>query len=277
MTTLYYESKRRDRKPDGFIYVASIHQLYYELALYSATTLKDYYPEADITLFTHESFVDERALTGLFDSVICRIPQSKRAKMWCMARTPYESSTAYIDCDSFIRHRDISRIHEFAHQNDLNFGSNALYTVASPRLVTVDKEGQYPAIHHGSICIYKSTPKNLSFHDAWYTEYHKQISEDPWPYEDWAHPIWRNFDMFTLWRMAFNHNNEFPQFEDLSVESIPHRWNATTLHHKSDIGKNPPVVVQIDRNTIAEIPYLWNDIRKNLNKPSLECNPHKFD
>ena len=81
----------------GYIYVASLKKLYYELGIESATSLRDLYPEANITLFTHETFIDDDRPYKIFDNVVTNIPIHRRAKMWCMARTPYDY-TFYNDC-----------------------------------------------------------------------------------------------------------------------------------------------------------------------------------
>jgi hypothetical protein len=43
------------------------------MALFSATTLKDFFPNAHITIFTHSKFCDERVYK-VFDNVITDIP-----------------------------------------------------------------------------------------------------------------------------------------------------------------------------------------------------------
>jgi hypothetical protein len=43
----------------GFVYIASISEAYYNAAVKSAISLKDNFPEANITLFTHEIFLKE--------------------------------------------------------------------------------------------------------------------------------------------------------------------------------------------------------------------------
>lgn len=263
----------------GFIYIASNNGLYYELALQSATSLRDYYPDANITLFTHRSYIDDRCLNGLFDEVRVAIPKSVRAKMWCMARTPYNTTT-YIDCDSFINHRDVKKIHEFADKDNLTFGSNVLYTVSRTSLTKIDYDGNHIPLHHGSICVYDSNSLTIDFLQTWYYEYIKQRSSEGWEYEAWSPPIWKKFDMFTLWRIINNHDDQFKRFQSLNIGIMPNRWNSTCLHIKKDIGTKPPVVIQVDKVSISETSYMQRTIDKNLElypKKMFSNLPNEFD
>ena len=44
---------------NGFLYVASKDKIFLTAARYSVTSLKDYWPESHVTLFTHEDWVKE--------------------------------------------------------------------------------------------------------------------------------------------------------------------------------------------------------------------------
>ena len=46
-------------KNNGFIYVASKYEEFIHAARFSATSLRDYWPEANITLFTHSEWIKE--------------------------------------------------------------------------------------------------------------------------------------------------------------------------------------------------------------------------
>ena len=45
--------------------------------------MRDFFPQANITLFTHEKFLDKQS--DIFDIVITDIPVYYRTKMWGMA------------------------------------------------------------------------------------------------------------------------------------------------------------------------------------------------
>lgn len=238
----------------GFIYVASLNRIYYELALNSCTTLKDFYPEAHVTLFTHKKFVDERA-EKLFDNIITNIPVHYRAKMWCMARTTYDE-TVYIDCDSLIANKDIKKIHDFLQECDLFCGDNRLYTVSNFNLTYIDKKNKHKVLHHGSMWGYNKTDINIDFMQTWFDEHNKQI-ENPWRYEKFSHKIWQLFDMYTLWRIITNHFDEgFERFQNLNIKILPSRWNCTGQTLKRDLD-GPKVIIQFDRQSFERSSKEW--------------------
>lgn len=232
----------------GFIYVASLNQIYYEFALQSAESLRDFYPSANITLYTHGDFLDSRAYK-IFSEIIIGIPTFYRSKMWCMARSPYKL-TAYIDCDSLITHRDIDQIFNQLGSYDILFGSNVKYTVASKKLLYADKNQQCFVKHHGSFSLYNNTNSVKNFMQEWYDQYVKQYRQE-WNYS-WADPIWQKFDMFTLWRLINNDENNFGQFLTLKIGNIPLRWNCPIQTLKRDLDKKP-VITQIDKNSMRQI------------------------
>ena len=58
-------------KNNGFIYVASKYEEFIQAARFSATSLKDYWHDANITLFTHKEWLQET------DSNLLKILQIK--------------------------------------------------------------------------------------------------------------------------------------------------------------------------------------------------------
>ena len=54
---------------NGFIYIGSLTKPYYDAAVMSAESVKDYWPEAKITLFTHEPWVNEKRDSKIFDKI----------------------------------------------------------------------------------------------------------------------------------------------------------------------------------------------------------------
>ena len=243
----------------GFIYVASLNPMYYEFSLLSAQSLRDYHSEANITLFTHQDFVDERA-EKLFDEIRVGIPHSPRAKMWCMARTPYDV-TLYNDVDSYIRRRKIRKVFDQLGQNDMMFGTNLLYTVAKEELCYADKNHEHEITHHGSLCLYHKTDLNLDFHQTWYDEYMKQLTT-PWEH-DWADSVWKKYDMHTLWRLINNFDSNFDKFEKINIGLLGRHWNNTFVDRKQDL-KEPPVITQLNRYFINTIKNQKELINKNI-------------
>lgn len=252
------------RKSDtGFIYVASRNRLYYELGLISCQTLRDYHPDAHVTLFTHEKFLDKRS--EIFDTVITNIPIHMRAKMWCMARTPYER-TLYNDCDSMIQHKDVRKIHDFLDQDDgydMFFGNNLVYTVGNLKWAYIDKAGKISVDYHGSLCGYRKTDLTLDFHQTWFDKYLEQI-RTPWPYSKDHYKEWQQFDMFTLWRLSCKRFPEFERFNKLRILTIPRRFNTTGQDLPEDKGSRP-VIIQVDRGTWRKMPDVWPIVEKGMN------------
>lgn len=254
MHALLYSSGRESKK--GFIYVASRDRMYYEMALNSAISMRDYFPDAHITIFTHKNFVDKRS--EVFDNVYVNIPIHYRAKMWCIARTPYEE-TVYIDCDSFIRHKDIANIHDQLNGCDMFFGSCLGVTVGNINWLYLDKANTIEPTLHGSLVGFKSTPLNLDFMQTWFDAYLEQLTSDDWPYEKDHHRAWKIFDMFTLWRMTSKRFSEFERFDGLNIKVLERRWNNTGQDYVPR-----PVITQVDKHTMEKMPSLWKTIEKGM-------------
>lgn len=257
MKTYFSNDKLSD---DGFIYVASRDRLFYELALLSCESLKSFSPKTHVTLFTHKNFVDDRC--KIFDRVIVDIPIHYRAKMWCMARTPYQR-TVYNDCDSLICHKDVSKIFNFLNECDLFCGSNLLYTVGNVKWAYIDKERKHLPIYHGSMWGYHKTNLIIDFMQTWFDEYVKQVS-NPWPYEENHYKEWQKFDMFTVWRMTSGLFEEFERFDKLNIKILSRRWNCTIQDSQKDLD-GPPVIMQIDKMTWKTMSNVWKNIEKGLN------------
>lgn len=253
---IYHDNGKESKK--GFIYIASKDKLFYELALRSCESLRDFYPDANVTLFTHKQFIDKRS--SIFDKVICEIPIHNRAKMWCMARTPYQR-TLYNDVDTFICHSDIKKIHDHLNDCDMFFGGHLNYTVANRKWEYVDKKQNIPIKLHGSLCGYHKTDINLDFMQTWFDEYVTQI-ESEWEH-NFAHPEWKDFDMFTLWRLTSKRYNEFDRFNGLNIKILDRRWNTTIQDLPADLN-GPRVITQVDKDSYKKMPYIWSQISKEL-------------
>lgn len=250
------------KSEEGFIYVASRDRLYYELALYSAQTLKDYHPDSHVTLFTHENFVDKRA--EIFDTVITEIPIHYRAKMWCMARTPYQK-TIYTDVDSYIKHRDIRKMHSFLDDCDMFFTPITSYTVANKDYRYIDRAYTIEPPYHGAVCGYKKTDLTVDFMQTWFDKYLEQLTTT-WKYGKEHYSFWQIFDMFTLWRMTSGKfPEEFKRFDDVKIKLIENRFNCTGQHLPTDIKGGPAVLVQVDKHTWEDIPSVKKILDKGRN------------
>jgi hypothetical protein len=116
----------------GYIYVASVSKAYYTAAINSVISLRDYYPDANIALFTHPQFLEDKD-KSLFNYVFTDIPVHKRAKMFAMARTPFQT-TLYLDCDTEIRSKRIQEPLDFLEDNDIMFTKIIPHVSATTRI-----------------------------------------------------------------------------------------------------------------------------------------------
>lgn len=246
---------------EGFIYVASRLKLFYELALYSAESLKDFNPHSNVTLFTHAAWVDERA-EKLFDLIITDIPVHKRAKMWCMARTPYDR-TFYNDVDSQVVRSGLSKAFSEIDDYDMMFTNGTWHATASHKFAFIDKNYTIKPTYHGAVCCYKKTDLTVDFMQTWFDEYHKQNTSPDWPYEDFADRSWKGFDMFTLWRMTSGRYDEFDRFNQLKIKLGPKKYNSTIHDGPESVRK--PFVLQIDKDSIQrKMPNLYKMLKKGI-------------
>lgn len=246
----------------GYIYVASLNYLYYQLALESAQSLRDVYPEANITLYTHDTFVDDRA-EQIFDNIVTGIPIHRRAKMWCMARTPYDQ-TFYNDVDSALVHPDISKVFD-GLDDKIYMCENLLHTVSRMSLMWIDKSANHFPFYHGAVAWYKKTDYNLDFINTWWSEYVKQLAE-PWPYPQYDE-IWKKYDMFTLWKL---HSGALPEYDKFkgAVQTGDRRFNCTIVDGGRTHTKLPPVNIQIPRNIFATFDTMSHKLGKPHNAPT---------
>lgn len=241
---IIYENNRRST--DGFLYVTTKHKKYYEYAINAAESFRDFSEEAHITLCTNEDFLDNRAYE-LFDTVVVEIPVHKRAKLWCMARTPYQR-TACLDVDSFINDESIIDIFNELKDNDVMYAFNTAHTVGNKNIRAINGDEK---LYHGAVCLYNNKPKTMAFMQEWFDSYlDQQTYKDKWPWPD-IHRDWIHFDMCVLWRMINNYQNDYPQFKDIKVGILHRKWNSTSLDLKSDIDE-PPVIIQYPSTSLEK-------------------------
>ena len=215
---------------NGYVYVASVNKAFFEAAKTSAQSLLDFYPEAKITLFTHDDWVDDDA-RDIFENIITDdVPIHIRAKLWALSKSPYDV-TLYLDCDTMIEHEDISTVFDLLGDNDILFTRNRPYNAKITKLSETEE-----MIYHCGLFLYKtSTTKHLM--DSWYDWYLEQQSPswDPTPYPEEV----RKWDTFTMWNLLNNGNF------DLKVGEFPQpdaRWNFV-CGYKSDELQDTETVV----------------------------------
>jgi len=206
---------------NGYIYVATVKKCFYESACYSALTLRDYYPDANITLFTHEKWVDKNS--DVFDNVVTKdVPEDIRAKMWAMARTPY-NKTFYLDADTEIRSSEISKVFDQLDENyDLVMGQVREYAHAIVKF----PGGRFK--WHCGVCVYNNKSVTLELMQDWYDFWvlqQEHYKNNTWDLDDTLYPrtkLW-HWDTWTFWRLL----NLEGYKEKIKIKSFDNfaKWN----------------------------------------------------
>lgn len=217
---------------DGYVFVASINQAFYRAAVNSAVSLLDHNPSAKITLFTHEAFFRKED-GAFFDRVVTGIPVDVRAKMWGMARSPYDR-TLYMDCDTEVRSERISEVFDILDGNDVMF-TRIIPHVSKERRIDDQNELTY----HGGVVLYNSKDLTLELMNDWF-ELYKYQKTTRWSESKFRSfdPAMRQWDQFTVWYLLHRE----PKFKDLRHSLFPGggtEFNYIYLLEGSD-GRNAP-------------------------------------
>lgn len=251
----------------GFIYVATVRPFFYEVALHSLQTLKDFYPEANVTLFANEALIDDRAKR--FNKVYTNVPVHQRTKMWCLDKTPYDQ-TVYIDADTVVLHKDIRTIHDHLADCDMFFAPNPTWACGSFEWAYVSRDKEDTLDYQGGMFGYNKNDLVQDFTNTWFTEYCKQREQD-WPYDPERYSReWQQFDMFTLWKITSNKFGGFDRFEKLKIKQVPHRWGVIMAAPKKFLD-GPIVIAHCSRDY-----YQSSPASANLFKMSKEYESFKI-
>tara|TARA_Y100000389_G_C17436978_1_gene506134 strand:+ start:880 stop:1599 length:720 start_codon:yes stop_codon:yes gene_type:complete len=214
-------------KNNGFIYVASKHKKFIKAARYSATSLKDFWPDCNITLFTHEKWVRNED-KALFNNIITQdVPDHVRAKLWALNKTPYDL-TCYIDCDTWIESEEIQSIFE-----QYDFKSDITITKSRRYAASIDptfKGGELT--DHCGLFLYNNKPHTLEFMKQWWLLYCKQNSGE-WKWDIDIYPEYlRPWDMWTYWWLQNKTKYKIKRsyFPDPDV-----KWNFVYVYKKEEL------------------------------------------
>ena len=226
----------------GFLTVATKRKQFLMSADNLKESLLDHYPEAKITLFTEQRFIDDPSCQNYFrdfDQVLPTPSNTNREKMWGMANSPYDL-TFYMDADIEIVHKDISNV--FDHLED------GKYDMA---YVNLTKEGGYgyfaewdwgPNLyddgwkgapdhlaHCGGVALYDTrNPLIKEFMLDWYNLFFKQRDGEwnPIEFDNIKVGNFRQWDQLTLWWLIYHS----PKYEFLKWKFFDdnYRWNYFT-------------------------------------------------
>jgi hypothetical protein len=230
-------------KTKGFIVVASKTNFYYISALNLIDSIKDYYPEAQVTLCVEERLMDSGAYIA--DNII-HCDDHKRAKLYGMAQSPYDH-TFYIDADCEVMHEDISTVFDLFDNNDV------LFTALPKERSYCYAELNWPAGHFtycGAVCLYDmSNPLVKEFMMDWYDLTVNQYAGNWWPTkegtQEWDIDNYprslSRWDQFSLWWLI----NKEPKYENLNFGRLDKeedaRWNRFSLYRENHSIKDPVI------------------------------------
>jgi len=216
---------------NGYLYVASVNKAYYYAAKKSAESLLDFYPEAKITLFTHEEWVEGEDYK-IFDNIITDgVPNHIRAKLWALSQTPYDL-TLYLDCDTLIEHEDISYVFDHIGDNDIIFTRNRPYNAKITKLSDTEE-----MIYHCGLLLYRNNEQTKNLMDNWYADYLKQ-REPNWDSSPYPYQV-RNWDTFTMWNLLTNSNHNVKVGDFPSPDA---RWNFVIGYKDSELDNTDRVI-----------------------------------
>ena len=257
---------------NGFLYVGSLTKPYYDAAVMSAESIKDWWPEAKIMLFTHEPWVQERRDSRIFDKIVTNIPCHCRAKLWALNQTIFDK-TCYMDADTFCESEDIKYIFDDLPDNfDMAMTTNRPYNAKvvyfmKDRELTHYKEedkkliweggepdgkplyavhswednaknGVYRMLWHCGMFIYNNKPHTLDVLNNWYINYREQIENKKNWHEKFEHPrsLWF-WDTYAFWRTNFYKNY------NVKIREIHPKWNFVNGYRDFELSEKHKKVI----------------------------------
>lgn len=221
----------------GFVLVASKRYVFYKSAILCAETLREYYPDANITLFTHEEWLDDDS--EIFDYIDTSIPNDKRAKMWALARTPYDL-TMYLDADVQIHDDEIATCFDLIPAD-----VDILMTRIRPYAAAITQFPGGELVWHCGVFLFRKGKLMSEFFQRWYDDYHEQQTH--WPFDEELYPrSLQPWDTWTFWKLL--HIDGYKNKINISRFPDDARWNFHYLRYSELDGKS----IIIYHNTIRK-------------------------
>jgi len=225
----------------GFLTVATKRKQFLMGADNLKESLLDHYPEAQITLFTEQHFIDDPECQQYFrdfDQVLPTLSNTNREKMWGMANSPYDL-TFYMDADVEIVSKDISNV--FDHLEDdkydmayVNLTKEGAKHFAEwdwgPNIYDDGWKGVPDHLSHcGGVALYDTrNPLINEFMMDWYNLYLTQrIGKwTPKEFDNIKVGNFRQWDQLTLWWLIYHS----PKYKSLKWKFFDdnYRWNYFT-------------------------------------------------
>ena len=227
----------------GFVMVASKRVAFYYSACNLMECIKDYMPDANVTLFCSPEFKDHRCKD--FDNVFdVKNPDFLREKLYGMANSPYDI-TFYMDCDGEVVHEDIATVFDQLEDCDMKFVVLKDDPISLKSFV--EKDFQCDGVIEtmklcGGVCLYDRRNSLVrDFMQDWYDmfwiqEYKETIDESKhwWKGHNIKDSMLR-WDQFTLWWLV----NKVPKYKDLKIGEFDdnYRWNWFTSFKRNEKGE----------------------------------------
>jgi hypothetical protein len=245
----------------GFLTVATKRKQFLMGADNLKESLLDHYPEAQITLFTEQHFIDDPECQQYFrdfDQVLPTLSNTNREKMWGMANSPYDL-TFYMDADVEIVSEDISNV--FDHLEDgkydmayVNLTKEGAKHFAEwewgPNLYDDGWKGVPDHLSHcGGVALYDTrNPLINEFMLDWYNLYLEQRVGQwrPKEFDNIKVGDFRVWDQLTLWWLIYHS----PKYKSLKWKFFDdnYRWNYFTSFGFNKDGSHNCHVVDPNRD-----------------------------
>lgn len=222
----------------GFLTVATKRKQFLMGANNLKESILDYYPEAKITLFTEQHFIDDSECQQYFrdfDQVLPTLSNTNREKMWGMANSPYDL-TFYMDADIEIVDKEISNVFDHLEDGKYDMAYVNLTKQGSPffsewkwgpNLYDDGWRGIPDHLSHcGGVALYDTrNPLINEFMMDWYNLYLKQ-RVGIWKPKEFDYikiGNFRQWDQLTLWWLIYHS----PKYKSLKWKFFEdnYRWN----------------------------------------------------
>lgn len=215
----------------GFVIVASVDEKFFSSAVFCGESLREYYPDANITLFTEDRWITD-SLYNTFNTVIGGAPHHKRAKLWALSQTPYDL-TVYLDADIEIVHPDISKIFDCITET-----ADIMITKIRPYNSKITKFPGGELVDHCGMFMYRKTPKVIKFMEQWWDLNQKQKTGE-WRWDTKLYPEeLRKWDQWAYWWLQ--NKTDY----SITREYLPDdaRWNFVNGYRQEELNGKPLVV-----------------------------------
>ena len=211
---------------NGFIIVASRRKPFLTSAKFCGESLKDYWPESNVTLFTQDEWITDD-LYDVFDNVVGGAPDHQRAKLWALSKTPY-NLTVYLDADMEVASPEINTIFD-------------QMTNTADIMITRIREYSGVLVHfpggkledHCGMFMYNNKPHTIEFMKQWWELYKKQKTKE-WKWDTKLYPeTLRPWDQWTYWWLM--NKTDYAIKREYFKEDA--RWNFVNNYRHSEVDK----------------------------------------